>query len=101
MSCRRGTGRTQGRATGDLRLARTRATWLWQMVAGTRMRETRTSGSERGQGTIVDWIGSRASGCGAGLNNTQEVGGGSPAGLAKKRDPHDNLHLREALPYSP
>lgn len=51
------------------------------------MRERRMSGSERGRGTIVDWNGSRNSGCGASLNNTQEAGGGSPVALAKKRGP--------------
>ena len=57
------------------------------MVAGSRMRETRTSGSERGRGTIVVWRGSRVLGCGDSLNNTQEAGGGSPADLAKKSGP--------------
>jgi hypothetical protein len=58
-----------------------------KMGVGSRMREMRTSGSERGRGTIVVWLGSRVLGCGDSLTNTQEAGGGSPADLAKKSGP--------------
>jgi hypothetical protein len=56
-----------------------------KMMAGSRMRERRKSGSERGQGAIVGGPGVVRSGWGNSLNNTQEDGGGSPAGLAKNR----------------
>jgi len=91
MACRRGTGRTQGRRPGELRLACIRrpavGRRLREMGVGSRMRETRSSGSEKGRGTIVVWLGSRVLGCGDSLINTQEAGGGSPADLAKKSGP--------------
>jgi hypothetical protein len=59
------------------------ADWV-KMGVGSRMREMRTSGSERGRGTIVAWLGRRVLGCGDSLTNTQEAGGGSPADLTKK-----------------
>jgi hypothetical protein len=79
----RGTGRTQRRSTGDHRGA---CTWALpgKVVAGSRMREMRLSGSERGQGTIVTWRGSVNNGWGASLTNTQGPSGGSPARPAKK-----------------
>jgi len=58
---------------------------LWQVVAGSRMRERRTSGSERGQGTIVVGQGGVNTGWGASLTNTRGASGGSPARPAKKR----------------
>jgi hypothetical protein len=47
-----GTGRTQGWRTGDISGARSRATKPGHVVVGSRMRERRKCGSERGQGTI-------------------------------------------------
>jgi hypothetical protein len=76
------------------------ADWV-KMGVGSRMREMRTSGSERGRGTIVAWLGRRVLGCGDSLTNTQEAGGGSLPTSPRRADPHDNHHLREALPYSP
>jgi hypothetical protein len=58
-----------------------------KMVAGSRMRERRLSGSERGQGVNRGGEASATLGCGGSLTNTQEAGGGSPAGLAKNRGP--------------
>ncbi len=58
---------------------------LWQVVAGSRMRERRMSGSERGQGPIVVGHGGVNSGWGASLTNTRGASGGSPARPAKKR----------------
>ena len=57
------------------------------MVAGSRMRERRTSGSERGRAPIVDGADLVSNGWGDSLTNTQEDGGGLPAGLAKKSEP--------------
>jgi hypothetical protein len=54
-----------------------------KMVAGSRMRERRLSGSERGQGVNRGGKASATHGCGGSLTNTQEDGGGSPADLAK------------------
>lgn len=54
------------------------------MVAGSRMRERRLSGSERGQGTIVVWRGGVKAGWGASLTNTRGASGGSTARSAKK-----------------
>jgi hypothetical protein len=71
------------------------------MVAGSRMRERRTSGSERGRAPIVDeealvsyWLGDS-------LNNTQEDGGGFPAGLAKKSEPTRRPQYTRDPTYSP
>jgi len=57
------------------------------MVAGSRMRERRTSGSERGQGVNRGGEALVKHGCGGSLTNTREDGGGSPAGLAKNSGP--------------
>ncbi len=58
-----------------------------KMVAGSRMRERRQSGSERGQGVNRGGAALVTHGCGGSLTNTQESGGGSPAGLAKNSGP--------------
>ena len=59
-----------------------------KMVAGSRMRERRLSGSERGQGVNRGGKAFAIPGCGGSLTNTQEDGGGSPAGLAKNQRTH-------------
>jgi len=59
-----------------------------KMVAGSRMRERRQSGSERGQGVNRGGAAFATLGCGGSLTNTQEDGGGSPAGLAKNQRTH-------------
>ena len=59
-----------------------------KMVAGSRMRERRLSGSERGQGVNRVGKASAKLGCGGSLTKTQEDGGGSPAGLAKNQRTH-------------
>jgi len=51
------------------------------------MRERRQSGSERGQGVNRGGAALVTHGCGGSLTNTQESGGGSPAGLAKNSGP--------------
>jgi len=58
-----------------------------KMVAGSRMRERRLSGSERGQGVNRDGEPLVIPGCGGSLTNTREAGGGSPAGFAKNSGP--------------
>ena len=58
-----------------------------KMVAGSRMRERRQSGSERGQGVNRGGTAHAIYGCGGSLTNTQEADGGSPAGLAKNSGP--------------
>ena len=55
------------------------------MAAGSRMREMRSSGSERGQGTTVVGQGGVNTGWRASLTNTRGASGGSPARPAKKR----------------
>jgi hypothetical protein len=57
------------------------------MVAGSRMREMRTSGSERGRGVNRGGRAIARTGCGGSLTNTREAGGGFPAGLAKNSEP--------------
>ena len=59
-----------------------------KMVAGSLMRERRPSGSERGQGVNRSGKAFAKPGCGGSLTNTQEDGGGSPAGLAKNQRTH-------------
>jgi len=71
------------------------------MVAGSRMRERRTSGSERGQGTIVVGQGGVHIGWGASLTNTQGPAADPLLAPPRSADPHDVHQLREALPYSP
>ena len=72
-----------------------------KMVAGSRMRERRLSGSEKGQGVNRDGEALVTNGCGGSLTNTREAGGGSPAGLVKNSGPTRWPPIRETLPYSP
>ena len=64
-------------------------------VAGSRMRERRTSGSERGRGTNCGRAGECDNGCGASLTNTQERAGGSLVALAKNSGSTPSLHAHE------
>jgi len=66
----------------EVRLVRSRGSLL-RMVVGSRMRERRKSGSERGRGSIVSGKGVVRDGWGASLTNTRGAGGGSPARPAK------------------
>ena len=83
---REGTGRTQRRGTSGPEVAHIRPSVL-NVVAGSRMRERRKSGSERGRGAIVAQSDGVKGGWGDSLNNTREAGGGSLTDLAKKSGP--------------